>query len=280
MISITLPAPAKLNLFLHITGRREDGYHNLQTLFQLLDYGDQLKITANKSSQIALTSALDNVAEEDNLVVRAARALQQATNCSWGCEIQLQKRVPMGAGLGGGSSNAATTLVALNFLWQCGLSNDQLADIGRQLGADVPVFVKGNSAFAEGIGDKLTPVQLAEAWYLVVTPNIKVSTEQIFSHPQLTRNSAPIKIRALLEAQYRNDCQAVVESLYPQVKDVLQWLQRFENPLITGTGASAFCRFNNESSALQAQAQVPKQWSAFVARGSNLSTLHRQLEKI
>ena len=134
MISITLPAPAKLNLFLHITGRREDGYHNLQTLFQLLDYGDQLKITANKSSQIALTSALDNVAEEDNLVVRAARALQQATNCSWGCDIQLQKRVPMGAGLGGGSSNAATTLVALNFLWQCGLSNDQLADIGRQLG--------------------------------------------------------------------------------------------------------------------------------------------------
>ena len=280
MISITLPAPAKLNLFLHITGRREDGYHTLQTLFQLLDYGDQLKVTASKSSHIALTSTLDNVSTDDNLVVRAARALQQATNCSWGCEIQLQKRLPMGAGLGGGSSNAATTLVALNFLWQCGLSNDQLADIGRQLGADVPVFVKGNSAFAEGIGDKLTPVHLAEAWYLVVTPNIKVPTAQIFSHPQLTRNSAPIKIRALLEAQYRNDCQSVVEAMYPQVKEVLQWLQRFQNPLMTGTGASAFCRFDDELSARQAQAEVPQQWSAFVARGINVSTLHKQMEEL
>jgi 4-diphosphocytidyl-2-C-methyl-D-erythritol kinase len=280
MISIILPAPAKINLFLRITGRRSDGYHNLQTLFQLLDYGDELKITACKNPDIVLTSSLDDVPSEENLVVRAAHALQKATNCSWGCEIQLEKKLPMGAGLGGGSSNAATTLAALNLLWQCGLSKQQLAAIGRQIGADVPVFIEGKSAVAEGIGDQLTPIELPEAWYLVVTPQIKVSTEEIFSHPQLTRNSPPIKIRALLEAQYRNDCQAVVESLYPQVKDVLQWLQRFENPLITGTGASAFCRFNNESSALQAQAQVPKQWSAFVARGSNLSTLHRQLEKI
>jgi 4-diphosphocytidyl-2-C-methyl-D-erythritol kinase len=280
MISIILPAPAKINLFLRITGRRSDGYHNLQTLFQLLDYGDELKITACKNPDIVLTSSLDDVPSEENLVVRAAHALKKATNCSWGCEIQLEKKLPMGAGLGGGSSNAATALLGLNLLWQCGLSNEQLARIGEKLGADIPVFIYGKSAVAEGIGDQLTPIELPEAWYLVVTPQIKVSTEEIFSHPQLTRNSPPIKIRALLEAQYRNDCQAVVESLYPQVKDVLQWLQRFENPLITGTGASAFCRFNNESSALQAQAQVPKQWSAFVARGSNLSTLHRQLEKI
>ena len=280
MISITLPAPAKLNLFLRITGRRADGYHNLQTLFQLLDYGDQLKITACKNPNIVLTSSLDNIPAEENLIVRAARALKEATNCSWGCEIQLDKKLPMGAGLGGGSSNAATTLVGLNLLWQCGLTQEQLAVIGRQLGADVPVFIAGNSAFAEGIGDQLTPVELPKNWYLVVTPHIKVSTEEIFSHPQLTRNSPPIKIRALLEAQYRNDCQPVVEAMYPQVKQVLQWLQRFPNPLMTGTGASAFCRFDNELSARQAQAEVPQQWSAFVARGTNISTLHKQMEKI
>ena len=279
MISITLPAPAKLNLFLRITGRRADGYHNLQTLFQLLDYGDQLKITACKNPNILLTSSLDNIPAEENLIVRAARALQEATNCSWGCEIQLDKKLPMGAGLGGGSSNAATTLVGLNLLWQCGLTQEQLAVIGRQLGADVPVFIAGNSAFAEGIGDQLTPVELPKNWYLVVTPHIKVATEEIFSHPQLTRNSPPIKIRALLEAQYRNDCQPVVEAMYPQVKEVLQWLQRFPNPLMTGTGASAFCRFDDELSAKQALAEVPQQWSAFIARGVNISSLHKQMEK-
>ena len=279
MISITLPAPAKLNLFLRITGRRADGYHNLQTLFQLLDYGDQLKITACKNPNIVLTSSLENIPAEENLIVRAARALQEATNCSWGCEIQLDKKLPMGAGLGGGSSNAATTLVGLNLLWQCGLTQEQLAVIGRQLGADIPVFIAGNSAFAEGIGDQLTPVELPKNWYLVVTPHIKVATEEIFSHPQLTRNSPPIKIRALLEAQYRNDCQPVVEAKYPQVKEVLQWLQRFPNPLMTGTGASAFCRFDDELSAKQALAEVPQQWSAFVARGVNISSLHKQMEK-
>ena len=279
MISISLPAPAKVNLFLRITGRRADGYHNLQTLFQLLDYGDQLKITACKNPDIVLTSSLDNVPSEENLVVRAARALQKATNCSWGCEIKLEKKLPMGAGLGGGSSNAATALLGLNLLWQCGLSNEQLARIGEKLGADIPVFIYGKSAFAEGIGDQLTPIDLPDNWYLVVTPPIKVSTEEIFSHPQLTRNSPPIKIRALLEAQYINDCQPVVEAMYPQVKEVLQWLQRFPNPLITGTGASAFCRFDNELSAKQALAEVPQQWSAFVARGINISTLHKQMEK-
>ena len=279
MISLTLPSPAKVNLFLQITGQRKDGYHNLQTLFQLLDYGDQLSITASKSPAIGLTSPIEGVAAEDNLVLRAARALQKATHCAWGCEIQLQKKLPMGAGLGGGSSNAATTLVGLNFLWQCGLSNDELAIIGCQLGADVPVFIHGNSAFAEGIGDQLTPVQLSDFWYLVVTPNIKVSTAEIFSHPQLTRNSPPIKIRALLEEQYRNDCQSVVEALYPPVKQLLQWLQRFKNPLMTGTGASVFCRFDSELSARQAQAEVPQKWSSFVARGTNISPLHKQMEK-
>jgi 4-diphosphocytidyl-2-C-methyl-D-erythritol kinase len=280
MISITLPSPAKLNLFLHILDRREDGYHNLQTLFQILDYGDQLSFSVNKQPEINLISAIEDVAPQDNLVFKAARALQQATNCRWGCEIQLNKKIPMGAGLGGGSSNAATALVGLNSLWQCDLSLDQLAEIGCELGADVPVFVKGFSAFAEGIGDKLTPITLDEFWYLVVTPKIKVSTEQIFCHSELTRNAQAIKIRALSDELYRNDCQSVVETLYPQVKQVLDWLQRYGNPLMTGTGASVYCRFDSEQEAKQAQKTVPTSWNSFVARGVNQSPLHQQLENL
>ena len=280
MISITLPSPAKLNLFLHILDRREDGYHNLQTLFQILDYGDQLSFSFNKQPEINLISAIEDVAPQDNLVFKAARALQQATNCRWGCEIKLDKKIPMGAGLGGGSSNAATALVGLNSLWQCELSLDQLAEIGCELGADVPVFVKGFSAFAEGIGDKLTPITLDEFWYLVVTPKIKVSTEQIFCHSELTRNAQAIKIRALSEELYRNDCQSVVETLYPQVKQVLDWLQRYGNPLMTGTGASVYCRFDSEQEAKQAQQTVPTSWNSFVARGVNQSPLHQQLENL
>jgi 4-diphosphocytidyl-2-C-methyl-D-erythritol kinase len=280
MISITLPSPAKLNLFLHILDRREDGYHNLQTLFQILDYGDQLSFSVNKQPEINLISAIEDVAPQDNLVFKAARALQQATNCRWGCEIQLDKKIPMGAGLGGGSSNAATALVGLNSLWQCNLSLDQLAEIGCELGADVPVFVKGFSAFAEGIGDKLTPISLDEFWYLVVTPKIKVSTEQIFCHGELTRNAQAIKIRALSEELYRNDSQSVVETLYPQVTQVLDWLRCYGNPLMTGTGASVFCRFDSEQEAKQAQKTVPTSWNSFVAKGVNQSPLHQQLENL
>jgi 4-diphosphocytidyl-2-C-methyl-D-erythritol kinase len=280
MISITLPSPAKLNLFLHILDRREDGYHNLQTLFQLLDYGDQLSFSANKQSEINITSNIEAVAPRDNLVFKAATALQQATDCKWGCDIELDKKLPMGAGLGGGSSNAATTLVGLNSLWQCNLSLDQLAEIGGELGADIPVFVKGFSAFAEGIGDKLTPISLDEFCYLVVTPKIKVSTEQIFCHSELTRNASAIKIRALSEELYRNDCQSVVETLYPEVKQVLDWLQQHGNPLMTGTGASVYCRFDNQEEAKQVQQTVPNSWNSFVAMGVNRSPLHQQLENL
>ncbi|MGB2400200.1 MAG: 4-(cytidine 5'-diphospho)-2-C-methyl-D-erythritol kinase [Porticoccaceae bacterium] len=280
MISITLPSPAKLNLFLHILDRREDGYHNLQTLFQILDYGDQLSFSVNKQPEINLISAIEDVAPQDNLVFKAARALQQATNCRWGCEIQLDKKIPMGAGLGGGSSNAATALVGLNSLWQCDLSLDQLAEIGCELGADVPVFVKGFSAFAEGIGDKLTPISLDEFWYLVVTPKIKVSTEQIFCHSELTRNAQAIKIRALSEELYRNDCQSVVETLYPQVKQAIDWLKSFGKPLMTGTGASVFCPFDSEEEANQVLKQVPDSWNSFVAQGVNQSPLHKQLKNL
>ena len=280
MISITLPSPAKLNLFLHILDRREDGYHNLQTLFQLLDYGDQLSFSANKQSEINITSNIEAVAPRDNLVFKAATALQQATDCKWGCDIELDKKLPMGAGLGGGSSNAATTLVGLNSLWQCNLSLDQLAEIGGELGADIPVFVKGFSAFAEGIGDKLTPISLDEFCYLVVTPKINVSTEQIFCHSELTRNASAIKIRALSEELYRNDCQSVVETLYPEVKQVLDWLQQHGNPLMTGTGASVYCRFDNQEEAKQVQQTVPNSWNSFVAMGVNRSPLHQQLENL
>ena len=280
MISISLPSPAKLNLFLHILDRREDGYHNLQTLFQLLDYGDQLSFSINKQPEINVISDLKDVKPQDNLVFKAARALQQATNCSWGCEIQLAKKIPMGAGLGGGSSNAATTLVGLNSLWQCNLSHDQLAEIGSDLGADIPVFVKGLSAFAEGIGDKLTPISLNPIWYLVVTPKIKVSTEQIFCHSELTRNAPAIKIRALSEELYRNDCQSVVETLYPEVKQVSDWLKRYGNPLMTGTGASVYCRFDSQQEAKKAQQTVPNSWSSFVAKGINQSPLHKQPENL
>ena len=280
MPSVTLPSPAKLNLFLHITGRRDNGYHDLQTLFQLLDFGDSLTFTANKNGEIRLSPQISGVLAEDNLIVRAARLLKQKTACTKGCDIVLEEVLPMGAGLGGGSSNAATVLVGLNSLWECGLSLHELAEIGCELGADVPVFVHGNSAFAEGIGELLTPMQLPEQWYLVITPECQVSTGEIFSHPQLTRNSPPIKIRALSGEQYRNDCQSVVEKFYPAVKQALEWLQDYSNPLMTGTGASVFSCFDNQAEAQQALDRVPKHWNAFIARGANISSLHRQMGKL
>jgi 4-diphosphocytidyl-2-C-methyl-D-erythritol kinase len=280
MISITLPSPAKINLFLHILNRREDGYHNLQTLFQLLDYSDQLSFTANKDPEINIISHLEGVKPEDNLVYRAAKALQEATGCQWGCDIELDKKIPMGAGLGGGSSNAATTLVGLNYLWQCGLTADELANIGCKLGADVPVFIHGMTAFAEGIGEHLTPVERQQNWYLIITPKINISTKEIFSHSELTRNAPAIKIRALSKVQYRNDCQSVVEALYPQVKQAIDWLKPFGKPLMTGTGASVYCPFNSGEEANQVLKQVPDSWNSFVAQGINKSPLHKQLKNL
>jgi 4-diphosphocytidyl-2-C-methyl-D-erythritol kinase len=277
--SITLTAPPKLNLFLHITGRREDGYHNLQTLFQLLDGGDRLTFTVTENSQISLSPQIQGVAESDNLIVRAALVLQQFSGSSQGCIINLDKQLPMGAGLGGGSSNAATTLLALNKLWGCDLTTKKLAELGAKLGADVPVFVEGRSAFAEGIGEKLSPVEIPESWYLIVTPDCSVSTAKIFSHPQLTRHSAPIKIRALSEEQYRNDCQTIVEKLHPQVKEVVDWLEAYGKPLMTGTGASVFCRWATEAQAKEVLTRVPQHWNAFIARGVNHSLVHQKLNE-
>ena len=280
MSTLILPSPAKINLFLRITGQRPDGYHNLQTLFQLLDFGDTLSFTSNSSEEITIDSEIDGIATKDNLIFRAALILQQHVGIKHGCAIALNKKLPMGAGLGGGSSNAATTLVGLNSLWQCGVPLIELAKLGRKLGADVPVFVQGNSAFAEGIGELLTPMTLPEQWYLVITPECQVATGEIFSNPQLTRNSSPIKIRALSGVQYRNDCQSVVEKLYPAVKQALDWLKDYNSPLMTGTGASVFCCFEDQTGAQQALDKVPKHWNAFVARGANRSSLHRQFGKL
>lgn len=265
--SLTLLSPAKLNLFLHITGRRADGYHDLQTLFQLLDWGDELTFTANNSGAVTLTGSDVGVAPQDNLILRAALALRPRPGL--GAEIHLLKRIPTGGGLGGGSSNAATTLVALNHLWQTGLPLDALCELGAQLGADVPVFVGGRSAWAEGVGEKLTSVQLPERWFLILIPNCHVSTAEIFSHSQLTRNSSPIKMAAFFEGGTRNDCQQVVQSLYPEVDKALKLLDKFGEPRLTGTGACVFTSFLTEADARAAQAQLPADCRSVVARGVN-----------
>lgn len=276
--SLTLPAPAKLNLFLHITGRRSDGYHNLQTLFQFLDYGDELTFSARDDDQLTLTPAIEGVPTEDNLIIRAAELLRQSSGIRKGCDIHLHKILPMGGGLGGGSSDAATTLLALNTLWQCGLSLDQLAALGLQLGADVPVFVRGQAAFAEGVGEVLTPVsELPEPWFLVLCPQVHVNTGKIFSHEGLTRDTDVITIRSALQQGGRNDCQQVVTKLYPEVGNALNLLNNFGLAKMTGTGACVFTSFSDEKHARQALIQIPADYRAFVAKGSNLSSTHKVL---
>ncbi|MBU1310516.1 MAG: 4-(cytidine 5'-diphospho)-2-C-methyl-D-erythritol kinase [Gammaproteobacteria bacterium] len=271
MTTLTLPAVAKLNLFLHITGRREDGYHNLETLFQLLDVGDELRFSLRQDGAIELDCNNSELINEQNLVLRAARLLQQYSGCKLGCDIYLEKHLPMGGGLGGGSSDAATTLLGLNKLWQLQLSIDVLADLGLSLGADVPLFVRGFTAFAQGVGEKLQPVQLDEKLYLVVTPNCHVSTAEIFQHPDLTRNSKPIPLGEVLSANWRNDCQPLVERLYPIVAITLQWLVEYAPCQMTGTGASVFAAFPDQTSAQHALAQLPANCHGFIARGVNQS---------
>jgi 4-diphosphocytidyl-2-C-methyl-D-erythritol kinase len=268
--SLTLLSPAKLNLFLHITGRREDGYHTLQTLFQLLNWGDQLSFTPNDSGQITLDSTTADIPLEDNLIVRAARLLQRG---SMGAHITLQKRIPTGAGLGGGSSNAATTLLALNHLWKLDIPRTQLQIMGAGLGADVPIFVSGHTAWAEGIGEILTPVELPQHWYLILVPDCHVSTVKIFSHPQLTRNNIPIKMAAFFRGDTRNDCQQLVRHLYPQVDKALKVLGNFGKPRLTGTGGCAFLNFEHESEAKAVREQLQGEWTSILAQGVNTSPL-------
>ncbi len=275
---LTLPAPAKLNLFLHITGRRADGYHNLQTLFQFVDYGDELAFRIRTDNELSLTPEIEGVAAEDNLIIRAARLLQKTSDSPLGADIRLTKILPMGGGLGGGSSDAATTLLALNHLWKLGLSLDELAELGLSLGADVPVFVRGQAAFAEGVGEQLTPVpELDEPWYLIVCPQVHVNTGKIFQHEGLTRDTDPINIRTALRQGGRNDCQQVVTMLYPEVGNALNLLNKFSFAKMTGTGACIFSSFGSEKEALRVSDQLPAEYVAFVAKGSNLSMTHKVL---
>lgn len=277
---LVLPAPAKLNLMLHILGRRPDGYHDLQTLFQFVEFGDQLGFAIRTDGEIRLHTQLGGVPHDSNLIVRAAHQLQTTTGCQQGADIWLDKRLPMGGGLGGGSSDAATTLLGLNKLWKLNCSEDQLAQLGLGLGADVPVFVRGHAAFAEGVGEKLQPVTLPEPWFLVCVPAVEVSTAEVFSAAELTRNTPPIKVAAVLEQGGRNDCQPVVEQRYPAVRNALILLNKFVQAKLTGTGGCVFGSFPSKAEADKVAAQLPATLPSFVARGSNISMLHQTLQTL
>jgi 4-diphosphocytidyl-2-C-methyl-D-erythritol kinase len=287
------PAPAKLNLFLHITGRRADGYHELQTVFQFLDYGDELRFNLRDDGQVRRINTMAGVPEADDLVVRAARLLQTETGCTQGVDILLEKRLPMGGGLGGGSSDAATTLVALNQLWQLGLDEGRLATLGLSLGADVPVFIRGRAAWAEGVGERLEPLDLPEPWFVVLLPRVNVSTHELFSDPQLTRDVQPIKIRdyllrvgvggvcgALFDGDgtdsighVRNVFEPLVREKYREVDAALTWLTQFAPARLTGTGACVFAAFADESQARYIADQVDGRWQTIVAAACNRSPL-------
>ncbi|MEG1958812.1 MAG: 4-(cytidine 5'-diphospho)-2-C-methyl-D-erythritol kinase [Pseudomonas sp.] len=280
MSRLTLPAPAKLNLMLHILGRRADGYHLLETLFQFLDYGDELSFAVRDDSEIRLHSTVEGVPHDSNLIVKAARKLQALTGCTQGADIWLKKVLPMGGGIGGGSSDAATTLLGLNHLWKLQCSEDQLAELGLSLGADVPVFVRGHAAFAEGVGEILTPADPEEPWYVVLVPQVFVSTAEIFSHPQLTRDSLPLKMRPVPKGNSRNDCQLVVEQSYPEVRNSLNLLSKFTEARLTGTGSCVFGAFPSKAEADKVLALLADTQTGFVAKGSNISMLHRKLQSL
>lgn len=260
-------APAKLNLMLRITGQRADGYHTLQTVFQFLEYGDRLGFRRRADGQILRLNPLTEINLEQDLTVRAARLLQEESKSPHGVEIFLEKNLPIGGGLGGGSSDAATVLLALNQLWEIGLSEDALAALGLRLGADVPVFVRGRAAWAEGIGEILTPIELPELWYLVINPGCQVATREIFRAPELPRNSAPLTIAEFNAGADNNDCTAVVRRRYPEVGAALDWIG--EKWRLTGTGACVYAPFPDEATARLRLAQLPRQWQGFVAHGCN-----------
>ncbi|MEW6312891.1 MAG: 4-(cytidine 5'-diphospho)-2-C-methyl-D-erythritol kinase [Pseudomonadota bacterium] len=272
------PAPAKLNLFLHVVGRRADGYHLLQTLFRFIDYGDRLDFAVRGDGVIARANAIPGLPAEQDLCVRAAHLLQQESGCALGVDIALEKRLPLGGGLGGGSSDAATTLLALNRLWGVNFSRTRLQQIGLRLGADVPVFVFGASAFAEGVGEELQAVSLPPAWYLVLVPPVAVSTAAVFAHPQLTRDTKPIKIRAFSEGLGNglgNDLEPVVCREYPEVARHLEWLrQHAGNAAMTGSGACVFAAFATQAEAERVHALLSSDMNGFVACGLDRHPLH------
>ncbi len=272
------PAPAKLNLFLHIVGRRADGYHLLQTAFQFIDLVDDLQFDVTQDGLITRINALDGVAPELDLTVRAARTLQAATGSPLGANIRCVKRIPMGGGLGGGSSDAATALVALNILWNTGLDVDALAALGVRLGADVPVFVRGHAAWAEGVGERLAPINPPEPWYVVTHPQVHVSTQEIFGLPELTRHCPALRIRDFLAGQGINVCESVVRARYPAVAQALDWAAHYGPTRMTGTGACVFTAVENEAAARAMVQATPPAWRGFAAKGLNTSPLIARAE--
>ena len=273
------PAPAKLNLFLHVTARRADGYHELQTLFQLIDLCDTITITVTDDGRIERPLGPANLAPEDDLTVRAARVLKQASGTGLGATLGVHKRIPQGGGLGGGSSDAATALLALNELWDCRLPIEELSRLGVFLGADVPVFVEGSSAWAEGLGERLSPVSVPTRWYVVIYPGVGVSTREVFQSAELTRDSPLITIRAFFESGGRNDCESVVRARSSEVAEALDWLARLRPAQLTGTGSCVFAACTRAADAQALAAQVPERWTSFVARGLDVSPVHEQLRQ-
>lgn len=278
---LRFPSPAKLNLFLYINGKLPNGYHELQTLFQFLDFGDWLEMSIREEdNQILLTPEIPNLKTEDNLIYRAAKLLQEKANIQFGANIHLDKILPMGGGVGGGSSNAATTLVALNYLWQANLSIDKLAKLGLTLGADVPIFVHGHAAFAEGVGEKITYCEPAEKWFVVLKPNDSISTAVIFQDPNLPRNTPKKFLEQLLSEPYVNDCEKVVINHYSNVEKALNWLLQYAPARLTGTGACVFAEFDHEAEAQAVFRQKPEEFFGFIAKGLNVSPLHAMLKQL
>lgn len=275
--TLSLPAPAKLNLFLFITGRRPDGYHELQTLFQFVDFGDELHFTPRADGAIRLLTEFEGVPAESNLIVKAACLLKEKTGCPLGADIRIDKRLPMGGGLGGGSSNAATTLVGLNRLWGCDVSLDTLAQWGLTLGADVPIFVRGKAAFAEGVGEIFTDANPPESWYLVVVPPVSVNTGLVFQADDLKRDTPKRPIAEIQPADWANDCEPTVFKHYGVIEKVFSWLLEYAPARMTGTGCCVFARFDSQVAAVATQSLLPPQWQSFVAKGVNRSPLHERL---
>ncbi|HEX5313747.1 MAG TPA: 4-(cytidine 5'-diphospho)-2-C-methyl-D-erythritol kinase [Gammaproteobacteria bacterium] len=273
------PAPAKLNLYLHVTGRRADGYHELSTAFQFLDFGDRLWFAPRDDGEFRLHDPVPGVAVEDDLVARAVRSLECAAGRSLGMDVRRDKRIPVGGGLGGASSDAATTLVAVNALAGLGLDGERLAALALELGADVPVFVRGAAAHALGVGERLFAAEFPEPWYVVIHPAVSVSTAAIFAAPELTRDSEPAKMSAFSLDEARNDCEPVVRRRYPEIARALDWLRDRGPARLTGTGSCVFTWRDGRDAAAALAAEVPGPWRAIVARGRNRSPLRERLRR-
>jgi 4-diphosphocytidyl-2-C-methyl-D-erythritol kinase len=277
MESLSLDSPAKLNLMLHITGRRDDGYHLLQTVFQFIDLCDRMVFGVTENGVISRIEGNSPVPENEDIALRAAQALQKRSLVTKGAEISINKRIPIGGGLGGGSSNAATTLLALNRLWGLNLSISELSEIGLELGADVPFFLNGYSAWATGIGEQLTGIDLPEPWYLTIDPGVAVSTAEIFAAQELTRNCDAITIRAFLEGSGTNVCQPVACKRHVEIQQVIDWLGRYSVARMTGTGACVFAPFDSLEQAERVKSRVPSRWGSFIAKAMNINPVHQQL---